>query len=306
MIASIRPPHFNISRRSLRPRQSGIMLTMLAFALVLLVGCGQSPATQTPTATPYPSPTATLFPSPTATPTPSPTATPFPSPTPTRPPSPTRTPTPTSACVPAPGVQPVSSTEVDRGNTSRPQIALTFDAGGPATPTAQILDILARHDLHVTWFITGDWAQDNPDLVRRVQSNGHEIGNHTMTHADLTTLPNERVCQELLQADRVLSGITGRTTRPYFRPPNGARNATVRALAANLGYRTVYWTIDTIDWREDATPQSITDRVMNNLGNGVIVLMHAGSTVEAQTLDGLITKIEQRGYQIVSLSQLLK
>ncbi|HEU5370220.1 MAG TPA: hypothetical protein VFU69_17240 [Ktedonobacterales bacterium] len=79
----------------------------------------------------------------------------------------------------------------------------------------------------------------------------------------------------------------------------------MRTLAARLGYRTVYWTIDTIDWRDDATPQSITDRVMNNLSNGVIVLMHAGSAVEAQTLEGLIAKIEQRGYQIVTLTHLL-
>jgi peptidoglycan/xylan/chitin deacetylase (PgdA/CDA1 family) len=203
-------------------------------------------------------------------------------------------------------VQPVSSVEIDRGNTSVAQIALTFDAGGPATPTAQILDILAKYHLHVTWFVTGQWAQENPDLLRRVQSDGHEIGNHTMTHPDLTTVSDAQVCQELTQAEQVISGITGHTTRPYFRPPYGARNAHVRALAANLGFRTVYWTIDTIDWRDDATPQSITDRVMNNLSNGVIVLMHTGSTVEAQTLDGLIAKIGQQGYQIVTLTHLLK
>lgn len=200
----------------------------------------------------------------------------------------------------------MSSVEIDQGTTSRPQIALTFDAGGPATPTTQILDILAKYHLHVTWFVTGQWALDNPDLVQLVHADGHEIGNHTMTHPDLTTLPDAQVCEELNQADQVISNITGQTTRPYFRPPYGARNAHVRTLAANLGYRTVYWTIDTIDWREDATPESITERVMNNLGNGVIVLMHAGSTVEAQTLDGLIAKIEQRGYQIVTLTQLLQ
>jgi peptidoglycan/xylan/chitin deacetylase (PgdA/CDA1 family) len=199
----------------------------------------------------------------------------------------------------------VSSVEIDQGTTSRPQIALTFDAGGPATPTTHILDILAKYHLQVTWFVTGQWAEVNPDLLWRIHTDGHEIGNHTMTHPDLTTLPDAQVCQELTQAEQVISGIIGQTTRPYFRPPYGARTAHVRTLAANLGYRTVYWTIDTIDWREDATPALITERVMKNLGNGVIVLMHAGSTVEAQTLDGLIAKIEEQGYQIVTLTQLL-
>jgi peptidoglycan-N-acetylmuramic acid deacetylase len=300
----------------LRLRQKHLLIALPSLlALVLIGACGGPSTSISPTATipPTPCPVASYTPSPLpATETPSPTATKITSPTltPTRQPTstPTRipTPTPTSACVPPVGVQPVSSAEVDRGNTSRPELALTFDAGGPSTPTAQILDILAKYHLHVTWFVTGQWAQDNPDLVRRIHNEGHEIGNHTMNHLDLTTLSDVRVCQELNQAEQIISGITRQTTRPYFRPPYGARNAHVRTLAANLGYRTVYWTIDTLDWQTDATPQSITDRVMNNLSNGVIVLMHAGSDPEAQTLDSLIPKIMQRGYQIVSLTQLLR
>jgi peptidoglycan/xylan/chitin deacetylase (PgdA/CDA1 family) len=195
--------------------------------------------------------------------------------------------------------------EIDRGATDQPLIALTFDAGGPAEPANQILAILAKHHVHVTWFITGQWANANPDLLRRIHNEGHELGNHTMNHPDLTTLSDQQVCQELTQAEQTISGITDQTTRPFFRPPYGARDVHVRTLAANLGWRTVYWTIDTIDWRDDATPESITEKVMNNLGNGVIVLMHAGSAVEAQTLDSLMTKIEQQGYQIVSLSQIV-
>lgn len=291
----------------------GLISAIALLALIVLVSCGGAATTAiSPTAavlaTPCPVATATplsLPPeTPTAIPSPTPTASPGSRPTST----PTRTPTtsPTSPCVPPARVQPVSPVEIDQGTTSRPQIALTFDAGGPTTPTAQILDILAKHHLQVTWFVTGQWAQDNPALLQRVHADGHEIGNHTMTHPDLTTLPDAQVCQELTEAEQVISSITGQTTRPYFRPPFGARNAHVRTLAANLGYRTVYWTVDTIDWREDATPQSISEKVLSNLSNGVIVLMHAGSTVEAQTLDDLISKIMQQGYQIVTLTQLLE
>lgn len=280
-----------------------LLIGTASLVFSMLVGCGTPSISQvSPTVTVAPTscPAATEMPASTAPP--SPTEPALPAPTATEP----FPPTPTSPCSPPGGVQPVSSVEIDQGNTSRQQIALTFDAGGPATPTAQILDILAKYHLRVTWFVTGQWAQDNPSLLRGVAADGHEIGNHTMTHPDLTTVSDVQVCQELTLADQVISGITGHTTRPYFRPPYGARNAQVRSLAANLGYRTVYWTIDTIDWREDATPQSITDKVMNHLSNGVIVLMHAGSAVEAQTLDGLIANIQQKGYQIVTLTQLLR
>ncbi len=299
---------FTKSLLPLRSRRKRLFMAIPSLlALVIIGACGGPAANVSPTATipPTPCPIATSTPpEPTATATPSPTATQLPAHTPT----PTRTPTPspTSACRPTPGVQPVSAVEIDRGNTSRSGIALTFDAGGPSTPTSQILDILAKYHLHVTWFGTGQWAEDNPDLLRRIHNEGHEIGNHTMAHPVLTTLSDAQVCQELNQAEQIISSIIGHTTRPYFRPPYGARNAHVRMLAANLGYRTVYWTIDTLDWREDATSQSITNRVMNNLSNGVIVLMHAGSVPEAQTLDSLIPKIEQQGYQIVPLTQLLR
>jgi peptidoglycan/xylan/chitin deacetylase (PgdA/CDA1 family) len=210
-------------------------------------------------------------------------------------------------CATPPNVQPVSPVEIGIGNTDRQRIALTFDAGGPSTPTSRILDILAKHQVHSTFFITGDWANLNPDLVRRIHNDGHEIGNHTMQHIDLRTLSDAQVCNELNQADQVLSDITGvPTTRPYFRAPYGGRDSRIWNLAANLGYRSVYWTIDTLDWESTATPDSITKRVMDGLRNGVIILMHAGSDVEAQTLDGLMTKIEQLNYQMVTVTEVLQ
>lgn len=209
-----------------------------------------------------------------------------------------------SACDTPPDVQPAIAAEIDTGNTTGALIALTFDAGGPSAPTAHILDTLAKHQVHSTFFITGDWANQNPDVVRRIHNDGHEIGNHTMHHPDLRSLPDQGVCAQLSEADQVISSLTGVTTRPYFRPPYGARDDRVRTLAAQMGYRTVYWTIDALDWQTTATPDSITKNVMGHLNNGVIVLMHAGSQVESETLDGLMTKIEQANYQMVTVTQL--
>jgi peptidoglycan/xylan/chitin deacetylase (PgdA/CDA1 family) len=276
--------------------------------LLLVVGCGGTSGIGG--STPTPSPTAPSSPRATqtgTTPTPTPPAgtTVTPTPLPTQGTTPTPRPTPSPCDTPV-GVQPVSAVEIDSGNTGRPRIALTFDAGGPSEPTARILDILAQHHVHSTFFITGDWANLNPDLVRRIANEGHEIGNHTMHHPDLRTLPDQGVCAELNQADQVLSTLTGVTTRPYYRPPYGGRDDRVRGLAAQIGYRTVYWTIDTLDWQTTATPASITKIVMDNLTNGAIILMHAGSQVESETLDGLMTKIEQMGYQMVTVTQVLQ
>jgi peptidoglycan/xylan/chitin deacetylase (PgdA/CDA1 family) len=124
-----------------------------------------------------------------------------------------------------------------------------------------------------------------------------------MHHRDLRTLSDQEVCTELSQADQVISSLIGVTTRPYYRPPYGGRDKRVQTLAAQIGYRTVYWTIDTLDWQTTATPDSITKNVMAKINNGVIVLMHAGSQAESETLDALMTKIEQMNYQMATLTQ---
>jgi peptidoglycan-N-acetylglucosamine deacetylase len=280
-------------------------------ALLLLAGCGGTSSINVSTPTPRPKatsgPRATQTPAPgsTSISTPSPGTTVMPTPLPTQGTTPTPQPRP-SSCATPPGVQPVSAAEIAFGTTINPRIALTFDAGGPSEPTSRILDILAKHHVHSTFFITGDWANLNPDLVRRIHNEGHEIGNHTMHHPDLRTLPDQGVCTELNQAEQVISSLTGVTTRPYYRPPYGGRDNRVRTLAAQIGYRTVYWTIDTLDWQTTATPDSITKIVMTNIKNGAIMLMHAGSQVESETLDGLMTKIEQMGYQMVTVTQVLQ
>jgi peptidoglycan/xylan/chitin deacetylase (PgdA/CDA1 family) len=271
--------------------------------LFLLVGCGGPASSNGSTATPRA--TATSRPRPTPTPSQSALVTPTPSKViPSSRPTPTSQPPP-SPCDTPPGVQPVSSAEIAIGNTGRARIALTFDAGGPAAPASRILDILAQHHVHSTIFLTGDWANQNPDLVRRIHNEGHENANHTMNHPDLRTLSDQDVCTQLTRADQVISNLTGVTTRPYYRPPYGSRDARVRSLAAQIGYRTVYWSTDTLDWQASATSTSITNIVMSNLKNGAIILMHAGSQVESETLDGLMTRIEQQGYQMVTVSQVL-
>lgn len=223
------------------------------------------------------------------------------------------TPTTPPTCIPAPGVQPVSAAVIFYGNASARQVSLTFDSDGGSPGNANTyLDILHADGLHATWFVTGDFAQANPAVVQRIVADGHDLGNHTVDHPDLITPPRSDafICWELTRADQLISAAAGgdRTTRPYFRPPYGDYNAQVRELAARLGYRTIYWSIDPRDWDSATTTQDIINRVLDSpsLRAGAIILMHINSPHEAQALPSVIAGLEQKGYAIVPLSQLLQ
>ena len=207
-------------------------------------------------------------------------------------------------------MQPVSATVTGSFATSAREVVLTFDSdGGSAGNAARYLDILSARQIHATWFLTGDFARANPSLVRRILNEGQDIGNHTLDHADLTkpARTDSFVCSEITQANHIIAGITGQTTRPYFRPPYGRYNTQTRTLAARLGYRTITWNIDPKDWDAATTAQDILDRVLNspNLKPGAIILMHVNSPHEAEALDAVIVGLEQRGYTIVPLSHFL-
>jgi peptidoglycan-N-acetylglucosamine deacetylase len=272
--------------------------------IIALVACGNSKPLAASTPTPTAIPTATA----TATSTPLPTATPVPTRAPT--PRPTAVPTvaPPSVCIPASDVKTVSSQVVFTGNTSRRQVSLTFDSdGGSAGNAIAYLDILRAHGIRATWFLTGMFAQANPGIVRQIEADGHDIGNHTVDHPDLISPPRSDafICAELVNANRTISAVTGRTTRPFFRPPSGDYNAQVRTLAARLGYRTIYWSIDPADWNSAHSAAYIENNIFSNLKPGAIILMHVNSAHETQALDAVIDGIEARGYTIMPLSQLL-
>ncbi len=288
--------------------------TLIALLVTIIIsGCGQTsapPVAQvppTPTSTPTLMPTPTLAPIPTLTPSPAP----VPTPTPVPPPPPSPPPPLPSVCIPGPGVPSVSSAVIYYGDGSKRQVSLTFDSDGGSVGNANAyLDILSADGIHATWFLTGQFAQANPAVVRRIRDNGHDIGNHTMDHPNLISPPRTDgfICSELVQANNIISGVSGRTTRPFFRPPGGNFNTQVRTLAARLGYRTIYWSIDPRDWDATTTTTDIVNRVLNspNLKPGAIILLHVNSPNERYALPQVISGLRQRGYAIVPLSQLLR
>jgi peptidoglycan/xylan/chitin deacetylase (PgdA/CDA1 family) len=202
-----------------------------------------------------------------------------------------------------------SPDEVARGDPSTPNLALVFNVGAGSEPGTAILDTLADKDFKATFFVMGWWAERHPDLLARIAADGHEIASHGHSVFDLTQVSDARVQADLLAADAAISAVTGRTTRPLWSPSAGYRDARVRRIAADLGYRPILWTLDSLDWTYEATPESVYSRVINGASNGAIVVMHFDSprttTSTALVLPHLIDDLRAAGYHLVTISDLL-
>ena len=160
------------------------------------------------------------------------------------------------------------------------EIALTFDDGPNPTWTPKLLDTLASHNVHATFFLLGGFAQAQPDLVRRIAAAGHLVGNHSWSHPDLSRTPAQRVRQELWRTSQTLEQIVGAPVR-YFRPPFGARRPVVFRIARELKLQPVLWNAMTNDWSEPAA-----DQITARLAQKVDRLTHTGRAVNIVLHDG--------------------
>jgi peptidoglycan/xylan/chitin deacetylase (PgdA/CDA1 family) len=195
--------------------------------------------------------------------------------------------------------------EIVGGDPNSGMVALTFDAGSVDGPAHQILDTLRARGLRLTFFLTGQWVESYPELARVVADDGHELANHSYFHPDLTTLRNDQILWELDYTEGLIMAKLGRTSRPWFRPPFGARNQRVLDLARQVGLRSVYWTLDSLDWRTNATAASVEYRVLSNIEAGDIVVHHLAAYPTAEALGSIIDGIQTRGLRIVTVSELL-
>ena len=191
----------------------------------------------------------------------------------------------------------------------RKLIALTFDCGGNADGVASILATLAREGLPATFFMTGRWTEVYPGQAAQIAAS-YPVGDHTFSHADLTTLPDAGVLDQIVRGrDSILAG-TGFDPHPLFRFPFGASDARTIRLVNRLGYAGVRWSIDTLGWKGTSGGQSVESvlqRVLGQLRPGGIVLMHVGSnpddgsTLDADALPRVIAELRARGYSFTSI-----
>lgn len=204
---------------------------------------------------------------------------------------------------------PTVPVEVERGNPARLAVALTFDAGGETDGFTELLAALEAAHVRCTFFLTGQWASQHPDLARLIHKRGHEIGNHTWSHPDLTQVSDNRVRNEIDQAEQILTPLNGRSPRPLWRAPYGARNGRVLRIANELGYRSIYWTIDSLDSLPPRkSPDFLVNRIMGRSDRdlaGAIILMHVGEPTTAQAVPEILERLQRRGFSLVTISDLL-
>lgn len=189
--------------------------------------------------------------------------------------------------------------------TNEKKIALTFDAAWGNEDTQKILEILDKHNVKVTFFMTGGWVESFPDDVKAIYAAGHDLGNHSEHHKDMPTLSDAQQKEELSQVHNKVKELTGYDMF-LFRPPYGSYNNNLILNAKELGYYTIQWDVDSLDWKNYGV-QSIIDTVCNHkhLGNGTIILCHNGAKYTADALDTMITNLKARGYEFVPISELI-
>lgn len=190
-------------------------------------------------------------------------------------------------------------------DTPEKKVALSFDAAWGNEDTQKILDILKKYDLHVTFFMTGGWVEAYPDDVKAIQAAGHDLGNHSENHKNMSQLSDMEKKEELMAVHNKVKKLTG-VDMELFRPPYGDYDNAVINTAKACGYYTIQWDCDSLDWK-DYGVDSIINTVCNhkNLGNGSIILMHNGATYTAQALESVIQGLQEQGYEIVPISELI-
>lgn len=203
--------------------------------------------------------------------------------------------------------QAAASTFVTKSSTTSKVVALTFDDGSDGTNINKILDILATHKVKATFFLTGSGAAKHPAWIKNISNQGHALGNHSYSHPDFTKMTASQMKSELDRTETTIKNITGKTTKPLFRAPFGAVNSAVLSGVGAAGYtHTIQWNIDTVDWK-GVSSTAITDKVVNNIVPGSIILMHtgAGASGTPGALPSMITKLKAKGYSFVTVQQLL-
>ncbi|MFT3982259.1 MAG: polysaccharide deacetylase family protein [Lachnospiraceae bacterium] len=189
--------------------------------------------------------------------------------------------------------------------TSEKKVALSFDAAWGNEDTQKILEILKKNNLHVTFFMTGGWVETYPEDVKAIQAAGHDLGNHSENHKNMSQLSDQEKKEELMTVHNRVKELTG-VDMELFRPPYGDYDNAVINTAKDCGYYTIQWDVDSLDWK-DYGADSIVNTVCNHkhLGNGSIILMHNGATYTAQALESVIQGLQDQGYKIVPISELV-
>lgn len=185
---------------------------------------------------------------------------------------------------------------------NKKMVAITFDDGLHATNTEKVLDILSKYNAHATFFMLGQNVEQNKEVVKDVQSNGHEIGVHTWDHKQLTKLSETEIESEVYNTRNLIESITG--VKPKLvRPPYGSFNDTVKNAITDMPL--ILWDIDSLDWKS-RDPEKIVPLVEESVQDGDIILLHDIHSTTVDSVEPIVKYLSNNGYQMVTVSQMLE
>ena len=190
-------------------------------------------------------------------------------------------------------------------DTEERKISISFDAAWGAEDFPKIMEILDKHNVKTTFFMTGEWVEKYPECVKMLVEKGHDLGNHSATHPDMTALSKEKQREQIMAVHNAVKELTGYEME-LFRPPYGAYNNDVIRTCYEVGYYPVQWSVDSLDWK-DLTATEIINKVCyhKSLDCGAIILCHNGAKHTAEALDTMLTNLKEQGYEIVPISELI-
>lgn len=188
-------------------------------------------------------------------------------------------------------------------DTAEKKIAISFDAAWGADFTPDLLAILKKYDVKTTFFLVGFWVDKYPEMVKQIDTEGHEIGNHSSKHPHMSQLSKEQITAELKRTSDKIEALTNKKVT-LFRPPFGDYNNRLIETSRELGLQVIQWDVDSLDYKDYGT-EAIVKRVLSKVKNGSIVLFHNNATYTKDALPIILENLQKEGYKIVPVSELI-
>lgn len=196
---------------------------------------------------------------------------------------------------------------ITKYHTTLPQVIITYDCGGDSEgATAAILDVLKKHEVNATFFLTGQWVERYPLLAKRIAQENHEIGNHSYSHPDFTQLTEDEIIKEVRQSELIIKEVTGIDSKPIIRLPYGSFNNEALKIVGSMGYLySIQWSIDPKDW-ELPPAENIVNIILEHISNGAIILLHNHGISTATASDIFIPRLKEQNYRFMTVGNLIR
>ena len=201
----------------------------------------------------------------------------------------------------------IAGAAADKDEGEKKPIYLTFDSGYENGYTEKILDILKEKKVPAAFFLVGNYIEENPELVKRIEAEGHIVGNHTMHHPDMSAIADEEAFKkEITELEDTYKAVVGKEIPKFYRPPQGKYSEANLEQASRLGYTTLFWSLAYVDWLENDQPDETESINLLNkrIHPGAVVLLHSTSKTNSKILAQLIDGWKSKGYEFRSVSEL--